>query len=169
MCSSDLKCPVIIQDRALRQDSGGPGKFRGGLGLNVNATNLVEGRWNLDSPRRLQCLPWGLWGGGVGDAEEKFLKLEGQNDWKKIEANRYPVGKNATAWVRTGSGGGWGDPLERDPAMVQWDVIEELVSEKAARESYGVVLHGKDRTIDLAATEKLRAEMKAQRGTTVAV
>ena len=65
------------------------------------------------------------------------------------------------AWVRTGSGGGWGDPLDRDPAMVQWDDIEELVSEKAAREAYGVVLN-KDQSIDGAATDALRAKLRAQ-------
>ncbi|MSQ52280.1 MAG: hydantoinase B/oxoprolinase family protein [Betaproteobacteria bacterium] len=156
----EMKCPVIIQDRALRQDSGGPGKFRGGLGLNVSAKNLVEGRWNLDSPRRMQCLPWGLWGGMVGDAEEKFLKLDGENEFKKIEANRHPVAANAVAWVRTGSGGGWGDPLDRDPAMVQWDVIEEMVSEKSARDNYGVVL-GRDHSIDVAATDALRSKLRA--------
>ena len=156
----EMKCPVIILDRTLRQDSGGPGKFRGGLGLNVRARNLVEGRWNLDSPRRLQCLPWGLWGGKEGDAEEKFLKIDGQTEFKKIEQNRYPVAANAVAWVHSGSGGGWGDPLERDPAMVQWDVIEELVSEKSAREDYGVVLT-RDFAIDHAATEALRAKMRA--------
>ena len=64
------------------------------------------------------------------------------------------------AWVSTGSGGGWGDPLDRDPARVQWDVIEELVSEKSARENYGVVL-GKDHSIDAAATVALRAKLRA--------
>ncbi len=157
--SIEMKCPVIIQNRGLRQDSGGPGKFRGGLGLNVRAKNLVEGRWNLDSPRRKQCLPWGLWGGMEGDTEQKLLQLEGQ-EYKKVEQNRYPVPANAVAWVSTGSGGGWGDPLDRDPAMVQWDVIEELVSEKSARENYGVVLKG-DHSIDTAATVAQRAKLRA--------
>ena len=51
-------------------------------------------------------------------------------------------------------------PLDRDPARVQWDVIEELVSEKSAREHYGVVL-GKDHSIDVAATDALRAKLRS--------
>ena len=47
--------------------------------------------------------------------------------------------------------------------MVQWDVIEELVSEKSAREHYGVVLEGRDRAINLAATNTLRAALRAKR------
>ena len=46
----ELKCPVLIESRGLRQDSGGAGKFRGGLGLEIRLRNLVEGRWNLGSP-----------------------------------------------------------------------------------------------------------------------
>ncbi len=62
----------------------------------------------------------------------------------------------------TGSGGGWGDPLEREPARVHWDVIEELVSREAARDRYGVVF-AQDGSVDAAATVALRAQMKAAR------
>ena len=65
--------------------------------------------------------------------------------------------------MRTGGGGGWGDPLERDPAAVRADVIEELVSRRSAREDYGVVLRG-DMTIDEPATETMRNALRSQRG-----
>jgi N-methylhydantoinase B len=61
--------------------------------------------------------------------------------------------------VRTGGGGGWGDPLERDPESVRWDVLEEFVSESAAREQYGVVLR-EDLSVDAAATRALRQARK---------
>ena len=48
----ELKCPVMVEQRALRPDSGGPGKFRGGLGIEMKIRNFVEGRWNLPRPRR---------------------------------------------------------------------------------------------------------------------
>jgi N-methylhydantoinase B len=61
--------------------------------------------------------------------------------------------------VRTGGGGGWGDPFERDPELVRADVLEELVSREAAREQYGVVLRD-DLTIDEAETNALRSSAR---------
>jgi N-methylhydantoinase B len=60
-------------------------------------------------------------------------------------------------------GGGWGDPLEREPAWVLRDVLNDFVSERAAREDYGVVLTGKPLIVDAAATTALRQKMRAQR------
>ena len=57
--------------------------------------------------------------------------------------------------MRTGGGGGWGDPCDRDPAIVIDDVREEFISRKAARDLYGVVMRD-DFTLDAAATEALR-------------
>ena len=65
-----------------------------------------------------------------------------------------PVPLHASAIVRTGGGGGWGDPLERDPELVRADVLEELVSREAAREQYGVVLRD-DLSIDEEATRRV--------------
>ncbi len=64
--------------------------------------------------------------------------------------------------VRTGGGGGWGDPLERDPERVRADVLEELVSPAAAREAYGVALN-RDLTVDEAATHALRRSRRGRR------
>ena len=60
-------------------------------------------------------------------------------------------------------GGGWGDPLERDPALVLKDVLNEFVSERAAREDYGIVLAGKPLLVDAAATAALRQQVRAWR------
>ena len=60
--------------------------------------------------------------------------------------------------AQTGGGGGWGDPLERRPEAVRWDVIEGLVSREAAERDYGVVLK-QDYAIDQAATSALRQRM----------
>jgi N-methylhydantoinase B len=70
---------------------------------------------------------------------------------------------NAEVIVRTGGGGGWGDPLERDPAAVRVDVEEELVSRASAREDYGVVLRD-DLSVDQAATEQARNTIRSARG-----
>jgi len=151
----ELKCPVLVEGRALRTDSAGPGKHRGGLGIDMQVRNLVEGRWNFEQTRRNICPPWGLWGGGEGDPSAYMLRLPGENDFKMMVGAHIPVPLHASAIVRTGGGGGWGDPHERDPELVRADVMEELVSRKAAREKYGVVLRD-DLTVDVEATKQQR-------------
>ena len=74
--------------------------------------------------------------------------------------SHYPVPVNSEVIVRTGGGGGWGDPLERDAALVRADVIEELVSRRAAEELYGVVLRD-DLTLDEAATARRRNALRS--------
>jgi N-methylhydantoinase B len=65
---------------------------------------------------------------------------------------------------RTAGGGGWGDPLERDPRRVRNDVARKLMTPAAAREQYGVVLSGDDFELDQRATADLREGFRAARG-----
>jgi N-methylhydantoinase B len=162
----ELKCPVVVESRALRQDSCGAGKYRGGLGLDVRVRNLVEGRWNFEQARRLNCPPWGLWGGTAGEVGGYLLRLPGENEFKPIVGAHVPVPLHAEAIVRTGGGGGWGDPLDRDLELIRSDVLEELVSRLAAREHYGVIFEGDPRSdlaVDEAATKALREWMRSRR------
>jgi N-methylhydantoinase B len=158
----ELKCPVLVEGRSLRRDSCGAGKFRGGLGIDMHVRNLVEGRWNFEQARRRDCPPWGLWGGKPGEAGGYLLRLPGENDFKPMVGAHIPVPATAEAIVRTGGGGGWGDPTERDPAMVRSDVLEELVSREAALEHYGVVLRD-DLTLDETATQQRRDRLRSGR------
>jgi N-methylhydantoinase B len=153
----ELKCPVLVEGRALRTDSAGPGKHRGGLGIDMQVKNLVEGRWNFEQTRRNICPPWGLWGGGDGDPSAYLLRLPGENDFKMMVGAHIPVPLHASAVVRTGGGGGWGNPHERDPELVRADVMEDFVSRDAAREKYGVVLRD-DLTVDQEETKRLRSQ-----------
>jgi N-methylhydantoinase B len=153
----ELKCPVLVESRALRQDSCGAGKHRGGLGIDMRIRNLVEGLWNFEQTRRAQCPPWGLWGGTPGESGGYLLRLPEETEFRPLAGSRLPVPVGAAAIVRTGGGGGWGDPYERDAALVVEDVREELISRQAARELYGVVMRD-DFTLDATATEALRSE-----------
>ncbi len=72
-----------------------------------------------------------------------LLRLPGENDFRSMAGSHYPVPVESEVIVRTGGGGGWGDPLERDAALVRSDVIEELVSRRVAEQHYGVVLQGR--------------------------
>jgi N-methylhydantoinase B len=156
----ELKCPVLVESRALRTDSGGAGKHRGGLGLDTCVRNLVDGRWNFDHPRREQCPPWGIWDGKAGTTGDFLLRLPGENEFRSMDAIHYPTPMDSQVIVRTGGGGGWGDPLERDPSLVRTDVIEQLVSRGRAEEAYGVVLRD-DLTLDEAATARKRNELRS--------
>ena len=158
----ELKCPVLIESRAMRMDSAGAGLHRGGLGLDVRVRNLVEGRWNFEHTKREKCPPWGLWKGMPGESGGYLMRLPGETDFTPMRGAHVSVPVHAEASVRTGGGGGWGDPLERDAELVRHDVIEEYVSPDVARRDYGVVLTN-DRVVDGKATEKLRAVIRAAR------
>jgi len=158
----ELKVPIIVENRGFRPDSGGPGKFRGGVGLIVRARSLVDGRWNLGRSDRRSCPPWGLWGGMNGSYSECFVKKPGDNDFKPNYGFRTPLPADSVMSTFTGGGGGWGDPLEREIGRVQNDVREEFVSRDAAAKFYGVVFK-EDLSIDEAATAAQRAQLKAQR------
>jgi N-methylhydantoinase B len=160
--SIELKCPVVIEAREYRADSAGPGKNRGGLGIDLKVRNLVEGRWNLPRTERNLCRPWGLWGGRPSGGAAYFLKQPGENDHKLMNVHRHAVPANSDVIVRTSGGGGWGDPLEREPERVQADVMDGFVSLQAALDDYGVALDAKTFAIDAAATEKQRAKLRAQ-------
>jgi N-methylhydantoinase B len=158
----ELKCPVLVESRALRPDSCGAGRYRGGLGLDMKLRNLVEGKWNFERTRRSKCPPWGIAGGTAGEPGGNLLKLPGEKAFKWITGANIPVPLNSQAIVRTGGGGGWGDPLERDAVLVAADAAEELISRQAARALYGVVLRG-SMSLDESATQRLRDRLRSRR------
>ncbi len=158
----ELKVPILIENRGFRPDSGGPGKFRGGVGLLVRSRSLIDGRWNLQQSDRRNCPPWGLWGGMDGTYSECFVRKPGENDFKPTYGFRTPLPAESVVSTRTGGGGGWGDPLEREIARVREDVLNEFVSREAAAKYYGVVVND-DLSVDEAATAAQRARLKAER------
>src|SRR3954454_17948406 len=92
-------------------------------------------------------------------------------NYLKPGQNSAPLASKLTIAMRKGDlfrhegagGGGWGDPLERDPALVLKDVLNDFVSERAARDDYGVVLSGDPLVVDDAATAALRNDMRKAR------
>ena len=162
--SIEIKCPVIVEQRALRPGSAGAGKYRGGVGIEVEVRNLVEGRWNMRRSPRTNHPPQGLWGGGTPATTSYHLRRPGENDYTEMNVHRYLVPADSSVIVRSGGGPGWGDPLERDPEMVRRDVSEELIDAECARRDYGVVLEGSDLAVNTTATEALRAKMSKARG-----
>src|SRR5208282_3389961 len=87
----ELKCPVLVESRALRRDSCGAGKYRGGLGIDMRVRNLVEGHWNFEQTRRTQCPPWGLWDGTPGESGGYLLRLPEETEFRPLAGARLPV------------------------------------------------------------------------------
>jgi N-methylhydantoinase B len=82
------------------------------------------------------------------------VRLPGTDEWIDVDAYQYEVPAQTQVIIQSSGGGGWGNPLERDPAAVLRDTIDGLTSLEAAREQYGVVIV--DGAIDRAATDALR-------------
>src|SRR6185436_129628 len=103
--------------------------------------------------------PPGLFGGHDGAPNEVSVEQDGRTyvspHWSKDEDIRVTSGALIT--VRTPGGGGYGSPLERDPALVRRDVVRGYFTAADAERDYGVVLRGAPVTVDVAATARLRA------------
>ena len=110
---------------------------------------------------RLGC--YGLNGGKAGQPFCVTVDLEGEARDLGGLVDGEPVLAGQVVRVVTTGGGGWGDPLEREPELVQRDVIEGRVSRECARDDYGVVFSGDADTIDAAATVARRNELRAKR------
>ena len=155
--SMEVKTPVIIEERSLRVDSGGPGQYRGGLGIDVRVRNLAPGKWNMARPRRQLCPPWGIGGGKPGGGAAYFLKTPEDEGFRPVDQVMRPVPADSEVIIRTGAGGGWGDPFHRSPNLVAFDVREGLVTAAAAAKHYGVVVDPVTFAVDAGATATLRA------------
>jgi N-methylhydantoinase B len=153
--------PVIVEQDALAIDSGGAGLHRGGLGCHRIVRFLEPAVMHIIDDR-MQLQPWGIMGGGAGSGTDYVLNPDRPTEIhfdRKIDSHQVQAGDRLS--VRTPGGGGWGDPLERDPAAVREDVVKGLVSDTAATNEYGVVLS--DGEVDGAATLNRRKGLRHDR------
>lgn len=152
---------VKVRRYATRIDSGGPGLWRGGNGLELEFEALTDGTLLARGLERLRFRPWGFAGGLPGKATELIVN-EGRSDEERLSiVDMRPLRAGDRVVLRTSGAGGYGDPLERDPDAVREDVASGFVSLAHAREAYGVVFAGGD--VDDEATRALRAELSAAR------
>lgn len=156
----ESKCPVIIESRALREDSAGAGKYRGGVGVATRVRNLVEGYWNLSGGGREKLPPWGLWGGKSGARADQRLKISGDDEFRHVDRGSRLAPAGSVFVCMTAGGGGWGDPLDRDPESVSLDVGEGLVSLGMAAKEYGVVFDPFTLEVDHEMTKRRRMELR---------
>jgi len=142
-------------------DSGGAGLHRGGNGVRVGYRFLEPGEISVHDDRWL-TYPWGVNGGAPGARSRKLLqRADGREERIASKCDRVKVEEGDLLLFETWGGGGWGDPLARDPALVGVDAQRGLVSAAGARR-YGVVLDAAH-AVDALATARLRSEMRASR------
>jgi N-methylhydantoinase B len=153
--------PMRIERWETVADTGGAGLHRGGNGVDVAYHFLEPGTIAIHDDRWL-TYPWGVNGGEPGARGRKWIeRADGTTEVLPSKIHDVPVRPGDVLHFVTWGGGGWGDPLARDPELVAREVRRGLVTADGARR-YGVVV-GQDGGADPAATEALRAELAAER------
>lgn len=153
--------PLIVEKRELLIDSGGPGRMKGGLGRRVvfrapddEYAPIPPVNLGIQSGR-FRYPPEGLFGGGYGSKSRFLINGRPGNPYGLTQ-----FGPGDVVTMDAAGGGGYGDPLERDPELVEMDVADGYVSVNKARENYGVVIDPKTTKLNVDETEKLRESMK---------
>ena len=162
--AAEMAYPIRFDYVHLWPDSGGPGRYRGGLGYTARAVWLGDRAVLSHRRDRHDFAPWGLQGGqSAPRCRTDLVRRDGRIEALPSKILTYLEPGDALEIYTTG-GGGYGDPLGRDPAAVLEDVLDGRVSPEAARQTYGIVLDPAGRAVDAAATEALRRSMRAGNG-----
>ncbi|MFC1814629.1 hydantoinase B/oxoprolinase family protein [Thermodesulfobacteriota bacterium] len=181
----EQRFPILYLRRGMALDSGGAGKYRGGLCGEV-AMKLHK----LKEGEKGECLlyyvnmrhpPSGEQGGQPGltplvlikrqtnagqllasDNLPTFAEISGNAEEPEPRSHPFPIAEDDVIYYRCAGGGGFGDPLEREAEKVASDVKEGYISEKKAKTEYGVVLLPGSTEVDMSATQTLRSKMRKQ-------
>ena len=152
--------PLRVSRYELRDDASGAGEWRGGLGSVREFEYLAPGGASVEGEGHVFA-PWALAGGMPGHpAELRLIRHDGTVDRLPSKVPHMPI-RAGEKFVCVGpAGGGYGDPLARDPARVRDDVADGFVSAEAAKNDYGVVLIAPD-VVEEEATARLRVQRRA--------
>ncbi|NMA17780.1 MAG: hydantoinase B/oxoprolinase family protein [Clostridiaceae bacterium] len=156
----ERKYPILFNQWSLRQDSGGPGRFRGGNG-SIKRFVIARGTAKLSAlGDREKFPPWGLFGGKPAMPQGLVLNMGTEREVNlTLKASNYLVKEGDEVTVLVAGGGGYGDPLERDYALAEKDFLHGLLSSEHLYQEYGIVIDDQDK-VDTAASDRLRAEMR---------
>jgi N-methylhydantoinase B len=164
--------PILTTEFEILKDSAGPGKWRGGAGARKTSIMLEAEKTVISYIcDRERAIVWGIEGGLPSMPHGLSIKRAGaeKEDWLGSVFSDVPIGVGDVFSRPTAGGGGFGDPLERDPALVLEDVIDDYVSIERAAKDYGVVIKAIDPEIcayqiDEAATRSAREKIRSERG-----
>ncbi|MEO7270032.1 MAG: hydantoinase B/oxoprolinase family protein, partial [Knoellia sp.] len=163
---TESRFPFIVERLGLAVDSGGAGRYRGGLGYEKHIRMLRDGHFMSIADRSILAC-WGVKGGRAGKPFSVVIDPGGPDE-REVDAlaDAEPIKAGQVVRIRTTGGGGWGDPLERPIDEVERDLVWGKVSPEGARTAYGVVASGdKDNvSVDVEASEALRTRLRDERG-----
>lgn len=150
----EVKGPMLIDHYGYRPDTGGPGKHRGGVGVSrvyrfLAPATAISVLYKTVSP------PWGINGGKEAEPNHIVIDPGTENEERKGGSYNHLEAGQVLA-NNTGGGGGWGNPFERDPALVARDVRNGFVSVEAAERDYGVAVDPATFSVDTVRTATLR-------------
>ena len=155
--------PLLIKRYGFLPDTAGAGKYRGGLGM-VREFELLHKEATLQiRSDRSKFLPWGTQGGSPGSRSYNILNPESDNEILPAKFLRTLTKGDVYRLIQPG-GGGYGDPLDRDPKAVLADIKQQKISPAHAKSAYGIVLTASTSSIDVNATNTLRKQMLRDRG-----
>jgi N-methylhydantoinase B len=156
---TEATTPISIEQLAFIEDSAGAGRYRGGCAIRKDIKLLVGPVHLTNLSDRYKHGPWGLAGGHAGATGSAVLEQGGR---ERSLQSKLTCDVNAGTVIRYSSSGagGWGHPFERDPQAVLDDVIDGYVSQPQAFAVYGVQIDTVTATIDVAATEERRQELR---------
>ncbi|MBP1736414.1 MAG: hydantoinase B/oxoprolinase family protein [Oscillospiraceae bacterium] len=159
---SEWHYPIRVERYEMRDDvPAAPGQWRGGKGIIRNTSFLSDGYIGCEGDGHYH-IPKGLFGGMDG-APARFTKNSGKHDEKAMISKPSSEFMKAgdSIQVETPCGGGYGDPLEREPELVLEDILDGFAWFEQAERDYGVVIDQTAMTVDLSATQALRAARKS--------
>lgn len=153
---AETRYSIIVDQFALNITDAGHGKYRGGFGIIKDYKAVNDEIKVTASFGRSKFAPWGIDGGGKGSPN--YVEMH-HNDGEVLKRGRFsthPLSEGEFARFYTGTGGGYGDPMKRDPEKVLSDVLDDYISLDIAREVYGVVIDPETMTINKEKTQQLR-------------
>jgi N-methylhydantoinase B len=153
----EMDTPLRIERYGFVRDSGGPGKYRGGLSIIREYRALVDDiQLTIRSDKRTYP-PHGLFGGKPGTPSWNILNPETENRILPVLLTSPEIMKTGDLYRHIMAGGaGYGNPFEREPELVLKDVREEKISLAKARAEYGIAIDPETMEVDIEATQALR-------------
>lgn len=159
----EAKYPVTVTWYDIRPNSGGPGEFRGGNGV------IREYELHCDDGsvylwwERSKTPAWGILGGQAGQPPVVIINPSTSREKRIFKVNGLKLDREDSVRVESGGGGGYGDPLERDPQRVKEDVMDGYIDKTQAESAHGIRFIAGTDNIDVEATNNLRAKLRSDR------
>ncbi|MGH7339568.1 MAG: hydantoinase B/oxoprolinase family protein, partial [Candidatus Rokuibacteriota bacterium] len=162
--SVEMNFPLRIPRLRLRPDSGGAGRWRGGLGLEKVFEATTTDVSVSHRGERFASSPWGLEGGAPGVSALAFIVRKDGTREALPSKKMIVLHPGDQLWEYIAGGAGYGDPLDRDPERVLADVLDGKITPEAARALYAVVLTAEGDAVDDVATKEAREALRRERG-----